>query len=113
MLCSVAEAVRLETAASEGGGREMKPLEGLEEEEEVEADDRRPPPRPPRLLPPPRLSLPPPLSASVEDDIARTQRRHGAGVLRGAAEAGLVAEKAMRMATSRAASIRFFLRNSK
>lgn len=83
MLCSAAEAVRTEMAASEGGGREMKPEEGLE----VEADDdddegerRPPPPRPlpPPRLPPPRLSLPP-LSTSVDVDIARTSR-HGAGV---------------------------------
>jgi len=119
MLFSAAEAVRAEMAASEGGGREMKPEEGLEVEADDDDDDdegerRPPPPRPlppPPRLPPPRLSLPP-LSTSVDVDIARTSR-HGAGV-RG--EAGFAtAEKeqeekeARRMAPSREReSIRFF-----
>lgn len=81
MLCSAAEAVSAETAASEGGGREMKEEE---DGEEVEPPPLRPPPPPrppplPRLPPPPRLSLPPaPLSESAGVDIARTSR-HPAG----------------------------------
>ena len=121
MLCSAAEAVRAETAASEGGGRETKPEkeeEGLEEEVDDDDGERRrppalPPPPPPRLpprLPPPRLSFPP-LSPSNDVDIARTSL-HGAGVREAAA--GFAAEReedekeAIRMASR--ASIRFQFR---